>query len=232
MIEIRIPKEIREYQEKIFLGLSVRQVVAVAAMGLINIPLFFAINSFAGMQVAGFCIMPVAAIIGVFGFWRPSGMYFEEYAKMMITNNFILPANRRYETENFFQEVADIIQEEKFGQIKTEFMKTYDSEEKKLQRNEKKLRRKVSSNPKTFTPKKTTAKVEKKVEVQADKPAAENQKPIKEAKQKPQKPTKEDKLREKLEKEQAKREKKENAWKSKEFVQNRDEIVAENKNNK
>jgi len=224
MIEIRIPKEIREYQEKIFLGLTVRQVVAVIAMGVVNIPLFFAINAFAGMQVAGFAIMPVAAIIGVFGFWKPSGMYFEDYAKMMITNNFILPANRKYQTENFFGEVADIIQEEKFGEIKSEFMKTYEAENKRMQYDEKKLRRKVSNNPKTYSSKKPAPKPQQPVEEQS--------KPTQQVKEKPHKPTKEDKLREKLEKEQEKREKKENAWKSKEFVQKREEVVEENQNNK
>ena len=41
MITVRIPKEIREYKEKIFLGLSARQLIATIVTLAICIPLYW-----------------------------------------------------------------------------------------------------------------------------------------------------------------------------------------------
>ena len=74
MIEIRIPKEIREYKEKIMLGMTLKQVISIGIMAAVNIPLYFMLNPLLGMEVTSFVIMLTAAPIGAWGFVKIGGI--------------------------------------------------------------------------------------------------------------------------------------------------------------
>lgn len=41
MIEIRIPKEIRTYKEKLFFGLTLRQLICTLIAVVVNVPLYW-----------------------------------------------------------------------------------------------------------------------------------------------------------------------------------------------
>ena len=164
MIEIRIPKEIREYKEKIFIGLTLKQVIAIGVMAVVNIPLFMVLNPLFGMQIASLVIMLVAAPIGAWGFVKIGGLDAEEFIKLFFINTFILPLNRKYETENVYEQIADMIREKDYQDIKDDFEKVRIAEQKSLQADEVKLRRKMGSKAKTVDSKQLAVDSEKKVE--------------------------------------------------------------------
>lgn len=73
-IEIKIPKEIREYQESIFFGLNTRQFVcSLLALGA-AVGLYFLLRDTAGTEIAGWACMLGAAPFAACGFVSYHGM--------------------------------------------------------------------------------------------------------------------------------------------------------------
>lgn len=103
MIEIRIPKEIRQYKEKAFFGLTWRQVIALILAAGINVPLYLWLSPIIGMDVASWIVILVAIPVMMAGFWEPYGMNFEDYLQAVIKSMFVYPEKRIYKTENLYE---------------------------------------------------------------------------------------------------------------------------------
>ena len=77
-IEIKIPKEIREYQESVFFGLDLRQftcsLLAVAAA----VGLYFLLDHTVGAEIAGWASVLGAAPFAACGFVKYHGMTAEQ----------------------------------------------------------------------------------------------------------------------------------------------------------
>jgi hypothetical protein len=140
MIEIRIPKDINEYKEKIFLGLTMRQVLSLVAIVVINVPAYMLLSPVIGMDGAGWVIMINAVPIGAFGFVKVAGMPIEKFAFLFIMMNFVYPQNRIYASENIYEELANIVEKEKFDLKRDEFEVRLKAEKDRLQQEER-LRR-------------------------------------------------------------------------------------------
>lgn len=76
-----IPKEITEYKEKIIGGLTVRQLICVAAAVAVGVGTYFALNRLFGMSAedSSYIIMLLASVPAAAGFIRPNGMDLEKY---------------------------------------------------------------------------------------------------------------------------------------------------------
>ena len=60
MIEVKVPKEIRDYQESIFFGLSTRQFLcSLLAVG-VAVGLYFGLRSFVGREEVGWICITMA----------------------------------------------------------------------------------------------------------------------------------------------------------------------------
>lgn len=102
--EIKINKEIRDYTESIFFGLSLRQsIFSIIACG-IACGIFFLLNDTLGTEITSWLCMLGAAPFAALGFIRFQGMYTEDIVKMAIssfvlsTRNLInVPFNLYYE---------------------------------------------------------------------------------------------------------------------------------------
>ncbi len=103
MIEIRIPKEIRQYKEKAFFGLTWRQIFALVLAGAINIPLYLYLTPLTGADVSSWVVIFSAVPIMMMGFWEPYGMNFEDFLKAVIISMLVYPEKRLYKTENLFE---------------------------------------------------------------------------------------------------------------------------------
>ena len=102
--EIKINKEIRDYTESIFLGLSLRQSVFSIIACIIATGIYFLFNDKLGTEMTSWLCMLGAAPFAAFGFIRFQGMYTEDIVKMAIssfvlsTRNLInVPFNLYYE---------------------------------------------------------------------------------------------------------------------------------------
>lgn len=97
-LEVKIPKEITEYKEKIFLGMSVRQLICFAIAVVVGLITYFAARPFIGNDLAEYLVFgEVMPIMGI-GFIRVNGFAFERYLMIFFKHYFGSPI-RTYRTE-------------------------------------------------------------------------------------------------------------------------------------
>lgn len=106
MIEIKVPKEIRNYKEKLFFGLNLRQTMCtVIALG-INIPLYFLLRASLGDDLVSWLVICIALPIFLIGYFKYNGMPFEKFMACIFRFLFLTPQRRKYKTENLFTILA------------------------------------------------------------------------------------------------------------------------------
>ena len=107
-IEFRIPKEIKEYKEKIIFGLNFRQLISVFIGGVICLSTFFIIKPIVGVDLASDIIVFEAIPIFAFGFIKVRSFNFETYAKIFIKQK--LGKNKRtYENKLYLVNLKEEI---------------------------------------------------------------------------------------------------------------------------
>lgn len=112
MIEIEIPKDVKEYEPKLIGNFTSRQVIALACVALISGLGYKIIGNFteSGLRV----LIPLVLDIpfALFGWYKPYGMKFEKYAKVYIYTNILPPKHRKYKIENIYDEFDKQIEAE------------------------------------------------------------------------------------------------------------------------
>lgn len=103
MIEIRIPKEIRTYKEKLFFGLNLRQLVCTLIAIIINVPLYWFGRNMVGSDTASWIVIFIAMPLFLVGYFNYNGMTFEQFIKSVIQQELIYPQKRKYTTLNMFE---------------------------------------------------------------------------------------------------------------------------------
>ena len=112
MIEIKVPKEITEYKSKFMFGLTVRQFISLAALG-ICVPLYIFGKDFMPEDLVSWLIMLIGAPVLAFGFFRFHGMTFEQFLLLIFRQKFVEPQRRKYiELPVFWYCREEIIEEE------------------------------------------------------------------------------------------------------------------------
>lgn len=132
MIEIRIPKEIKNYREKLFFGLTLRQCLCAGVALLICVPLYIFGNRFLPQEAVSWVVIFIAAPLMLAGFFRYNDMTFEQFAIEFFFHNFT-SQKRIYSYEPLFMEVrreylaqelaAEITENEKKSGFKRLFRK-------------------------------------------------------------------------------------------------------------
>ena len=105
MIEIRITKEISDYEPKLLGPLTLRQSACVAA----GAPFCYLIIRYLGplltTEVAMFfCFIP-AGLAYAFGWAKPYGMKMEQFLRSVFVNRFLAPTRRKYKCQNVHEMV-------------------------------------------------------------------------------------------------------------------------------
>ena len=107
MIEIRIPKEIKNYREKLFFGLTLRQCLCAGAALLICVPLYIFGNKILPQEAVSWIVILVAVPLMLAGFFRYNDMMFEQFAVEFMFHNFT-PQKRIYSFEPPFMEFRNL----------------------------------------------------------------------------------------------------------------------------
>ena len=95
-MEIKINKEIRNYKETLFFGLSLRQFAcSVLAVG-VAVGLYFALRNVLDREIVG------AAPVAVAGFFKYNGMTLEKFLWAWIKSEFLMAGNRVWKSENYY----------------------------------------------------------------------------------------------------------------------------------
>jgi hypothetical protein len=103
MIEIRIPKEIKNYREKLFFGLTLRQCICAGIALVICVPLYIWGNRFLPQEAVSWAVVLVAVPLMLTGFFRYNDMVFEQFA-LEVINFYASPQKRIFSYEPPFME--------------------------------------------------------------------------------------------------------------------------------
>lgn len=94
-IEIKIPKEIKDYKEKFLFGLTVKQFVSLALALAICVPLYIFGKNFIPEEMVSWLIIIIAAPILGIGFVKYQNMTFIQVVKRFFSMTFN-PQRRKY----------------------------------------------------------------------------------------------------------------------------------------
>ena len=101
-MEVKINREIRDYQESIFFGLNLRQLIfSIFAVG-VAVGIYFGLRDILGTEtVSWLCILgafPFAAM----GFIKYNGMTADQFALAFIKSEFLMPKVLCFEGEDLY----------------------------------------------------------------------------------------------------------------------------------
>ena len=105
-MEVKINKEIRNYTESMFFGLSMRQFLfSVLACG-VAVGLFFLLRGRFGTETVSWMCVLGASPFAVMGFVRYNGMTAEQFVWAWIKSEFIMPKKLLFVPENLYYEAV------------------------------------------------------------------------------------------------------------------------------
>ena len=100
MIEIRITKDLGDYNPKVAGPFTLRQLICLVIGSPICYFIIRYLSPFLTIDIAAFfCIIP-AGLAYAFGWAKPYGMKMEQFIGSVFVNRVLAPATRRYKTEN------------------------------------------------------------------------------------------------------------------------------------
>ena len=103
-MEVKINKEIRNYTESMFFGLSMRQFLfSVLACG-VAVGLFFLLRGRFGMETVSWMCVLGASPFAVMGFVRYNGMTAEQFIWAWIKSEFLMPKKILFVPDNLYYE--------------------------------------------------------------------------------------------------------------------------------
>ena len=109
-MEVKINREIRQYTESMFFGLSLRQFVfSLLAVG-VAIVLYFLIKPYAGIDTVSWMCILGAAPFAAMGFITYHGMTAEQFLIAWLRSELIEPREIRFESNNYYYDaMRDLI---------------------------------------------------------------------------------------------------------------------------
>jgi len=103
-MEVKINREIRDYTESIFFGLSLRQFVFAIAAVLAAVGIFFILQPYFGIETLSWICVLGAAPFAALGFIKYNGMTAERFAWEWLRSEFILPKRLTFRAVNIYAE--------------------------------------------------------------------------------------------------------------------------------
>lgn len=103
-MEVKINREIRNYTESMFFGLSLRQFIfSILACG-VAVGLYFLLRSYVGTETVSWMCILGAAPFAAMGFVRYHGMNAEQLIWAWIKSEFLIPKRLLFHPENLYFE--------------------------------------------------------------------------------------------------------------------------------
>jgi len=101
-MEIKINREIRDYTEALFFGLSLRQVIfSILACG-VAVGIYFGLRSYLGTETVSWVCILGAVPFAVLGFVRYHGMTAERFLWAWLKSEFLMPRRLIFGAENIY----------------------------------------------------------------------------------------------------------------------------------
>ena len=104
-MEVKINKEIRDYTESVYFGLSLRQFIfSILACGMAVI-LYFVFRLYFGIETLSWLCILGAAPFAAIGFIKYNGMNAEEFLLAYIRSEFLTPKELVFNPTNYYYEI-------------------------------------------------------------------------------------------------------------------------------
>lgn len=104
-MEVKINKEIRDYTESVYFGLSLRQFIFSIAACLIAVLLYLVFKPYFGIETLSWlCILGTAPFAAI-GFVKYNGMNAEEFVLVYIRSEFLTSKELTFKPTNYYYEL-------------------------------------------------------------------------------------------------------------------------------
>ena len=103
-MEVKINKDIREFSESIFCGLSMRQFIFSILACLVAVILYFLLKPFFGIETLSWVCILGATPFAALGFIKYNGMTAEEFVIAFIKSEILMPRHLTFNSQNIYAE--------------------------------------------------------------------------------------------------------------------------------
>ena len=103
-MEVKINREIRNYTESMFFGLSMRQFVFSVLAILVAVGLYFLLKPHFGTETVSWMCILGAAPFAALGFITYHGMTAEQFLRAWLRSELLEPKKLRFEASNLYYE--------------------------------------------------------------------------------------------------------------------------------
>lgn len=103
-MEVKINREIRNYTEKIFFGLSLRQFIFSVCACAVAVLLHFATSKYLNKELVSWICVLGALPFGALGFFKYNGMPLEEFIAAFVISEILTPRKLKFESKNIYYE--------------------------------------------------------------------------------------------------------------------------------
>lgn len=107
-MEIKINKEICQYRETLFFGLSARQFTCSVLAVAIAVGIYFLTKNLIGKETASWLCMVAAAPVAAMGFFKYNGLTVEKLVWAFIKSEILYAGKRVYKADNYYLDMMSM----------------------------------------------------------------------------------------------------------------------------
>lgn len=104
-VEVKINREIRNYTEAMFFGLSLRQFIFSVCACVVAVGLYFLLKPYVGTETVSWMCILGAAPFAALGFIKYNGMTAEKFIYAWIKSEFLMPKKLTFRSTNTYYEL-------------------------------------------------------------------------------------------------------------------------------
>ena len=106
-MEVRINKEVRNYQESLFFGLSLRQFLFALLAVLVALAVYFCLRPVLGTGEIGWVCILAAFPFALGGFFQYNSMTFEQFILAVIRSELLYPKRLVFKSDHLYAKALD-----------------------------------------------------------------------------------------------------------------------------
>ena len=141
-MEVKINKDIRQYSESIFFGLSMRQFIFSILACLVAVGLYFILRPYFGIETLSWMCILGATPFAILGFVKYNGMTAEQFLIAWFRSKFLMPSHFVFKSDNYYEiKLRPVIEKN----LKKDFIKNKKEHKDKKDKNKSKKNKKKKS---------------------------------------------------------------------------------------